>query len=323
MYPLKFSPILKPTIWGGEKIAAFKQIKTDEKQIGESWEISCLENNETVVVNGEDKGSTIRELIRKYKEELVGESNYKCFGDTFPLLIKFIDAQQDLSVQVHPNDALAKKRHNSLGKTEMWYVASADKGTKIYAGFKETLSAKEYKDHIYKNTLANTLQAFDAKEGDVFFIPAGTVHAIGGGAFIVEIQETSDITYRIYDYDRVDAQGKKRELHTEQSKEAIDYERREDLKVEYDVIENEPVEIVSCTHFTTSVYDMSESINCDYSELDSFVILICIDGECDVTDNEGNEVRLSKGETILLPAAIQEVNISPIGDRAKLLEVYS
>ncbi len=322
MYPLKFEPILKQILWGGDKIIPFKHLNESLTNVGESWELSGVEGSESVVANGPDKGLTLPELVRKYREELVGESNYARFGSKFPLLIKFIDAKEDLSIQVHPNDALAKKRHNSMGKTEMWYVVGASEGAKLRSGFSEQITPKEYKERVYNNTITDVLQEYEIHPGDVFFLPAGRVHSIGAGAFIAEIQQTSDITYRIYDFNRKDAQGKSRELHTELAREAINYEVLDDYRTEYDAVKDEPVELVACPYFTTSLYDMTEEISCDYSELDSFVIFICIEGSCTLKDNEGNEISLRSGETVLLPASTQDVTIRPNAEGVKVLETY-
>lgn len=321
MYPLKFEPILKQTLWGGDKIISFKQLNDTRKEVGESWEISAVEGSESIVAEGPDKGMTLTEVLSKYREELLGEANYARFGVKFPLLVKFIDARQDLSIQVHPSDELAKKRHNSMGKTEMWYVIGADKGAKLRSGFSEEITPKEYKDRVYNNTITEVLQEYDIQPGDVFFLPAGRVHSIGAGAFIAEIQQTSDVTYRIYDFDRKDAKGNARELHTDLAREAINFEVLDDYRTQYDVVENEPIELVACPYFTTSLYDMTEEITCDYSELDSFVIFVCVEGSCTLYDNEKNEVSFKAGETVLMPASIQEVTIVPNG-KVKLLETY-
>ena len=323
MYPLKFEPILKQTLWGGDKIIPFKHLNETLPNVGESWEVSAVEGSESVVANGADKGYTLPEMVRKYKEELVGEANYARFGNKFPLLIKFIDAKLDLSIQVHPGDELAKKRHNSFGKNEMWYVIAADKGAKLISGFAEEITPKEYKDRVHNGTFAEVLQTCAIEPGDVFYVPAGRVHGIGAGAFVAEIQQTSDITYRIVDYNRKDKDGKSRELHTSQAMDAINFsDVQDDFRTEYERIQNEPVEMVASPYFTTSVYDMTEEITCDYSELDSFVIFICVEGSCRLTDDNQNEITLRAGETVLLPAAVQEVTIVPEGQRVKLLETY-
>ena len=323
MYPLKFEPILKQTLWGGDKIIPFKHLNETLPNVGESWEVSAVEGSESVVANGADKGYTLPEMVRKYKEELVGEANYARFGNKFPLLIKFIDAKLDLSIQVHPGDELAKKRHNSFGKNEMWYVIAADKGAKLISGFAEEITPKEYKDRVHNGTFAEVLQTCAIEPGDVFYVPAGRVHGIGAGAFVAEIQQTSDITYRIFDYNRKDKDGKSRELHTSQAMDAINFsDVQDDFRTEYERVQNEPVEMVASPYFTTSVYDMTEETTCDYSELDSFVIFICVEGSCRLTDDNQNEITLRAGETVLLPAAVQEVTIVPEGQRVKLLETY-
>lgn len=322
MYPLKFEPILKQTLWGGDKIIPFKHLNENMPNVGESWEVSAVEGNESIVANGADKGLNLSEMVRKYKEELVGEANYQRFGTKFPLLIKFIDAKLDLSIQVHPGDELAKKRHNSFGKNEMWYVIAADKDAKLISGFSQEISSKEYKEYVQNGTFAEVLQTAAIAPGDVFYVPAGRVHGIGAGAFVAEIQQTSDITYRIFDYNRKDKDGKTRELHTNQALDAINFsDVQDDFRTHYERVQDEPVEIVASPYFTTSVYDMKEEITCDYSELDSFVILICVEGACKLTDNEGNELPLCAGETVLLPATTQEVKIVPDG-HVKLLETY-
>ena len=323
MNPLKFEPILKQTLWGGDKIIPFKHLNETLPNVGESWEVSAVEGSESVVANGADKGYTLPEMVRKYKEELVGEANYARFGNKFPLLIKFIDAKLDLSIQVHPGDELAKKRHNSFGKNEMWYVIAADKGAKLISGFAEEITPKEYKDRVHNGTFAEVLQTCAIEPGDVFYVPAGRVHGIGAGAFVAEIQQTSDITYRIFDYNRKDKDGKSRELHTSQAMDAINFsDVQDDFRTEYERVQNEPVEMVASPYFTTSVYDMTEEITCDYSELDSFVIFICVEGSCRLTDDNQNEITLRAGETVLLPAAVQEVTIVPEDQRVKLLETY-
>ena len=322
MYPLKFEPILKQTLWGGEKIIPFKHLNETLSNVGESWEVSAVEGSESVVANGPEKGMTLPEMVRRYKEELVGEANYARFGEKFPLLIKFIDAKLDLSIQVHPDDALAKKRHNSFGKNEMWYVISADPGAKLISGFSQEITPKEYKERVHDGTFAEVLQSCAIQPGDVFYVPAGRVHGIGAGAFVAEIQQTSDITYRIYDYNRKDKNGKTRELHTAQAVDAINFaDVQDDFRTAYDHVQNEPVEVVVCPYFTTSVYDMTEEITCDYSELDSFVIFICVEGSCRLTDNEDNEISLQAGETVLLPATTQNITIVP-DQHVKLLETY-
>ena len=314
MYPLKFQPILKSTLWGGEKIIPFKHLDSNQTQVGESWEISDVPGDESIVANGADAGKNLTQMVNEYKGALVGEANYKRFNGKFPLLIKFIDAQQDLSIQVHPNDELAMKRHNSMGKTEMWYVVDATADAHLRSGLSKAITPDEYAQMIADNTICDALKDYSIKPGDVFFLPAGRIHSIGAGSFIAEIQQTSNVTYRIYDFNRKDKNGNTRELHTELSKDAIDYTVYDDYRTNYTPKENEPVELVTCPYFTTTVYDLTEKMNMDYSELDSFVIYICMEGACTVTDNEGNAISLQAGESVLFPATTR--------GKVKFLETY-
>lgn len=321
LYPFKFEPILKPVIWGGSKICEFKNIKPVKDGIGESWEISGVKGSISVVSDGDLKGVSLSELLLGSKEQLVGKKVYEKYGNTFPLLIKFIDACDDLSIQVHPDDRLAKQRHNSFGKTEMWYVIDAAPDAYLYSGFQKSITPEEYVERVKNDTFTETLKKYDVKPGDVFFLPAGRVHAIGAGCFIAEIQQTSDITYRIYDYNRKDASGNTRELHTDLAKDAIDYTVYPTYKTEYRPMPNHPVQLASCNYFTTNLLDLSLETNRDYIFLDSFVIFICIDGSCQITDDKGNSVVLKHGETLLIPADTNSVNLKP-NATVKLLETY-
>ncbi|MGL4853488.1 MAG: type I phosphomannose isomerase catalytic subunit [Phocaeicola sp.] len=321
MYPIKFRPILKSTIWGGEKIKSFKNLDTDQTEVGESWELSNVPGDESIVANGADAGKTISELVKEYKGSLVGEENYKRFGDNFPLLIKFIDAREDLSIQVHPNDELAKERHNSFGKTEMWYVIDNNNGeAKLRSGLKKEITPEQYAAMIDDNSICEALDEYSVEPGDVFFLPAGRIHSIGAGCFIAEIQQTSNVTYRIYDFNRTDKDGNTRELHTELSKDAIDYSVEEDYRTNYKVEKNEPKEVVKCPYFTTAIYDLDELQNIVYDGLDSFVIYVCVEGSATLFCS-GEEVKMEAGETVLLPATIKEITIVPSG-QVKFLETY-
>lgn len=323
MYPLKFKPILKTLVWGGEKIAPFKGISTDQHNIGESWELSGVKGNESVISNGEFAGRTITELLDEYKGKLIGEKNYKKTGNEFPLLIKFIDAKQDLSIQVHPDDELAAKRHNgSKGKTEMWYVVDADKDAHLMSGLTEKITPEEYEQKVNNNTITNVLHDYKVTPGDVFFLPAGRIHSIGSGSFIAEIQQTSDITYRIYDFGRLGLDGKPRELHTELAKSAIDYSVYPDYKTNYNKEKNTENLLVDCDYFTTSLYDLDKAASKDLSGLDSFLIVICIAGEGTLEDSEGNTVTLRKGETVLIPAECKGVTFTPSNENLQLLTSY-
>ena len=313
MYPFKFRPILKTVLWGGEKIIPYKQIESDQKQVGESWELSGVKGNESVVANGELAGTTLPELLAREKERLLGKANYERFGNEFPLLIKFIDARQDLSIQVHPNDQLAWERHHSKGKTEMWYVVDADKGAHLRSGFAKQVTPAEYEASVADNTITDILKDYEVHPGDLFFLPAGRVHSIGAGSFIAEIQQTSDITYRIYDFNRRDANGNTRELHTELAKDAIDYTVLPDYRTHYTPAPDSEVELVSCPYFTTSLYDLTHERTLDLAGLDSFLVVICIGGSGTLTDDAGNAVPVHQGETVLVPASVRNLRIAPDG----------
>ena len=309
----KFRPILKSLIWGGEKIAPYKGIETDMKAIGESWEISGVKGNESVVAGGPDDGMTLPELIARDKENLLGVANFERFGMEFPLLVKFIDARQDLSIQVHPDDALAWERHQSKGKTEMWYVVDADPGSSLRSGFAKKVTPEEYEASIADNTITDLLAEYDIHAGDLFFLPAGRIHSIGAGAFIAEIQQTSNITYRIYDFNRVDANGNPRELHTEQSKAVIDYSVQDDYRTHYEAADDQRTELVSCPYFTTALYNLTKAHTIELASLDSFVIVICTEGEGTITDNNGEQMQVRQGESILVPATATALDIVPNG----------
>ncbi len=321
LYPFVFKPILKNIIWGGSAICPFKEVTPALGGIGESWELSHVEGNYSVVANGALEDQSIDELIQTYGAQLLGKKVIEQFGTTFPLLIKFIDARDDLSIQVHPDDALAKVRHNSFGKTEMWYVIKAEKGAGLYSGFSQPITPEEYVQRVEDNTIMDVLQRYDVAEGDVFFLPAGRVHAIGAGCFIAEIQQTSNITYRIYDYNRKDANGNGRELHTELAKDAIDYTCQPDYRTHYAVHPNAAVNLAECRYFTTNLLELNKPLERDFAQLDSFVVYICMEGHTDICDDKGNTLTIHQGQTVLIPAETQSVTITP-SPKAKLMETY-
>ncbi len=321
MEPIKFKPILKQTLWGGGKIVNFKGIDGHEgEQIGESWELSGVPGNESVAANGEYEGRTLTEIVAAEKERLVGTDNYKRFGDEFPLLIKFIDAKQDLSIQVHPDDEKAQKYGLRNGKTEMWYIMNSDADASLRCGMKAKITPEQYKAMVADGTICDAIAEYPVKEDDCFFIPAGRIHSIGKGCFLAEIQQTSDATYRIYDFNRRDKDGNLRELHTEKAAECIDYTVLNDYRTEFTAEKNRGVQIVSCPFFNTAVYDLDEPMTLDYSELDSFVVLIGIKGEARLTDNEGNTTTLRGGETLLVPASTATIKVD---GNIKFLETYA
>ncbi len=309
----KFQPILKSTLWGGDKIVRFKHMNSDRQQIGESWELSGVRGDESVVAEGPEAGTTLPGLIARHGAALLGKANFERFGEEFPLLIKFIDARQDLSIQVHPDDALAAERHGSKGKTEMWYVVDADKGARLRSGFAKRVTPSEYEASVENDTITDLLAEYEIHAGDVFFLPAGRVHSIGAGAFIAEIQQTSDITYRIYDFNRRDDGGNTRELHTEQAKGAIDYAVEQDYRTRYDKAQDCGVELASCPYFTTELYDLTAPKTLDLAGLDSFVVAICIGGRGTLTDDSGNAMPVHEGETVLIPASAKSLAIEPDG----------
>ena len=321
MYPYLFQPILKEIIWGGTDIRPFKGMTPTQEKIGESWELSHVDGDFSVVTYGADKGKTIDELIREYGESLLGSEVMKRFGTRFPLLIKFIDARDDLSIQVHPDDALAEKRHHSFGKTEMWYVIKATSDAALYCGFSQPIDADEYVRRVEDNSIMEVLKRYNVTAGDVFFLPAGRVHAIGAGCFIAEIQQTSNITYRIYDYNRKGADGKGRELHTELAKDAIDYTFQSDYRTHYTSQPGAAVELVQCPYFTTRLLETETPMMRDYATLDSFVVYICMAGSVELRDDNGNELTVSQGQTVLFPATTQSVTLKP-APQTKLLETY-
>ena len=304
----KFEPLLKQTLWGGDRIIPFKQLSAYQDNVGESWEISGVKDNETIVSCGPYKGRRLNELVSEMKADLVGHENYARFGDEFPLLIKFIDARRDLSIQVHPNDETARRQGRERGKTEMWYCLAPREGAFLYNGLKQQITPEEYKRMVADDTITDALARYEVHEGDVFFIPAGRIHAIGAGCFVAEIQQTSDVTYRIYDFGRRDKDGHLRELHTELAAESIDYTVLPDYRTHYEPQKDMPQTVVQCPFFTTSVYDLTEPMLLDYSELDSFVILIGVKGEGRLTA-DGESVSLRAGETVLIPATAGEVRV--------------
>lgn len=318
LYPIKFTPILKDKIWGGQKLKTLLNKTSDLPNIGESWEISDVEGDTSVVANGALKGQTLKQIQETYKEDLIGLQNYRVFGNKFPLLIKFIDAKQDLSIQLHPNDELAAKRHNSFGKTEMWYVMQADEGSNLIVGFNQKMDAETYLSHLENKTLTEILNFDKVKVGDTYFIEVGRVHAIGAGVVVAEIQQTSDITYRVYDWDRVDDEGNERELHNDLAIDAINFEMEDNFRVSYEKAKNQSNKMVSCPYFTTSYLDVDSTLKKENNH-DSFLIYMCVEGEAQITTDSAIET-IKKGETILLPAAVKNYEIT--SENAKLLEVY-
>jgi len=321
LYPLKFFPLAKYRIWGGNKLNTVLKKGFTEDNIGESWEISGVRDNETLVSDGFLSGKTLQQLIQEYQKELVGKQVFETFQDQFPLLIKFIDAKTPLSIQVHPHDSIAKERHQSFGKNEMWYVMDAEEDAEIIVGFQAELTKEKYTEYLNNNQILDVLNTVKTKAGDAFYIPTGRVHAIGAGVLLAEIQQTSDITYRIFDYNRVDkANGKTRELHNDLALDVIDFEVHDTYKTSYKILKNESNRLIHSPYFITNILHLNQSIVKDYSKIDSFVIYICIDGNLALVANQ-QSYTLQKGECILIPACLNHLELIPISD-AIILETY-
>lgn len=323
LYPLKFTPICKEKIWGGEKLKVLLNKKSGKlPNCGESWEISGVQNEISVVSNGFLKGNNLEELIEIYMGDLIGEKNYEQFGIEFPLLIKYIDAKDKLSIQVHPNDELAEERHGTFGKTEMWYVIQADEGAKLITGFNRPLDRKGYLQYFENGQLEDILNYEAIKEGDVFFIPAGRIHAIGEGVLLAEIQQTSDVTYRIFDFNRLDNLGNPRELHTDLALDAIDFTFEKNYRTSYNSIADSSTTVVECQYFTTNILPLTKMAERDFAENDTFVIYMCLEGEYTLSWEESS-LNVKKGETVLVPAVINSFSLDPLnGNLTRLLEIY-
>ena len=322
LYPISFTPILKPLLWGGSRIGAYKGLPHATDGIGESWEISAVDGSQSVVAEGSLKGFTINQLIETYQELFVGEKVYQRYGDHFPLMVKLIDAAEDLSIQVHPNDEMAHKRHQTNGKTEMWYIIDAAPDSCLYAGLKPGVSSEDLQQHLQSNSLCETLNKENAKAGDVFMIPAGRVHSIGAGILLAEVQQSSDVTYRLWDYDRLDAQGNKRPLHVDLALEAINYAHTGPHKTNYVKRPGRPVRLAECPYFTANLLETDTVMVMDYKGLDSFVIWLCLEGEATYSSAGRNNGRIRQGNLLLFPACDQPKALIPNGPSVKILEVY-
>jgi mannose-6-phosphate isomerase len=320
LYPFKFEPLLKEKGWGGTALVSHYHKRADSSaKYGESWEISAISENISVVSNGFLAGNNLEELIEVYMGDITGDSVYEKFGNEFPLLIKLIESCENLSIQVHPGNAMARERHNAYGKTEMWYILESKKDSKIYTGFKEPANKNTYVDSLNSGELEKLLNVENPSPGDVFFTPAGRIHAIGAGIILVEIQQTSDITYRIFDWNRKSNKGQPRELHTDLAIDTIDFKAAGKTKFHANPVLNKTRNLVNCEFFTTNIISFDELIEKDYNLIDSFVIYICVEGEFMIRW-DGNSESVIKGETVLLPAMIKDVVLEPITD-TKVLEI--
>lgn len=322
LYPLKFTPISKYRIWGGDKLKTSLNKNFTENNIGESWEISDVDGDPSIVANGPLQGKSLRELSVQFTSQLLGNKVYEQFGVQFPLLIKFIDAKTPLSIQVHPHDEIAKTRHDSFGKNEMWYILDADENAEIIVGFNKNLNKEQYTAYLENDQVLDVLNSTTTTAGDAFYIPTGRVHAIGAGVLLAEIQQTSDITYRIYDYNRVDkTTGKERELHTDLALDVLDFKLHDSYKTDYKLVENTPNELINSPYFKTAILNLTDSLTRDYTVNDSFTIIICVEGGLSVQAN-GASYSLLKGETMLIPASVSLLTLVPESTNAKIIEVH-
>ena len=321
LYPLKFNSILKDKIWGGSRLKNILNKSAASDKCGESWEISAVQGNLSIVRNGFLTGNNLQDITEVYMGDLVGDKIYERFGIEFPLLIKFVDANDILSVQVHPDDELARLRHNAYGKTEMWYIIQAGDNAELIAGFNRELDRETYLRHLQSKTLKEILNFEKVKAGDVFFTPSGRVHAVGAGILLAEIQQTSDITYRIYDWDRFDEEGNPRELHTGLALDALDFKYYGNYRTDYETVMNLTTILADCEYFTTGLLHFNQSVEKDFHFIDSFVIYMCLEGEMDIHYSEGEPERVHTGESVLVPASLKNISLLPNGT-AKILEVY-
>lgn len=322
LYPLLFEPNLHTVVWGGERLTKWKGLP-EQEHIGESWEVSAVDSSPSVVSNGAFAGKTLPETVAAAPEEILGHSVAKRYGGKMPLLVKFIDARNDLSIQVHPNDEMAQREHGKLGKSEMWYVLDAEPGACIYAGFKKKLSADEYKRMVQDGSIVEALAKHEARAGDVFYIPAGRVHAICSGILLAEIQQSSDVTYRIFDYNRPGLDGKPRELHTEYASQVLNYKVERKYRTDYAVRNNRANLIMESKFFSARVTEIDKNIHRNLLKYDSFIITMCLKGDCVIKVRQsGDMVALKEGYSCLIPAAVADYDVWPMNGSCKVLDAF-
>ena len=323
LYPLLFEPNLHPVIWGGNQLRPYKGLEPADEPIGESWEVSAVPTSTSIISNGEWKGRDLISVINEQPDDILGKKVNEKYNGKLPLLVKFIDAKKDLSIQVHPNDEMAMREHGKMGKSEMWYVIKADEGAHLYAGFKQQITPEEYQQRIANGTITEVLADHQVKAGDVFYLPAGRVHAICGGIMLAEVQQSSDVTYRIFDYNRPGMDGKPRELHTELAAQALDYHVEEKYRTEYDDSSNKAVQIIDSLYFSIRVMEVSKPFHRDLMKYDSFIITMCIEGDCKIhVRNNGDEILLKQGNSTLIPASIADYDVIPQQSSTRILDAY-
>jgi len=323
LYPLLFEPILHQVVWGGHRLRPYKGLMPSDEPIGESWEVSAVPSSISIISNGRWAGRDLVSVIEENPSEILGRAVFSKYGAHLPLLVKFIDAERDLSIQVHPNDAMARRLHGKSGKSEMWYVIKADEGSFLYAGFKQPLTAGEYQQRVADGSITEVLAKHMVRPGDVFYLPAGRVHAICGGILLAEVQQSSDVTYRIFDYNRPGLDGKPRELHTALAAEALDFHVEQRYQTVYTPYVNRATQIVDTPFFDVRIMEITEPFHRNLLKYDSFIISMCIDGECKIRiRGTGGEILLRQGHSTLIPAAIADYDILPISPAVRLLDAF-
>ena len=323
LYPLLFEPNLHSVVWGGNQLRPYKGLEPSDEPIGESWEVSAVPSSTSIISNGIYKGKDLISVINEQSEAILGKKVNEKYDGKLPLLVKFIDAKRDLSIQVHPNDEMAMREHGKMGKTEMWYVIKADEGAHLYAGFKEEITPQEYQQRIADESITEVLADHQVKTGDVFYLPAGRVHAICGGILLAEVQQSSDVTYRIYDYNRLGLDGKPRELHTELAAKALDYHVEEEYRTAYSESPNKAIQIIDTPYFDVRVLEISKSFHRNMKKYDSFIITMCIEGDCKIhVRSTGEETLLKQGNSTLIPAAIADYDIIPQQGTTRILDAF-
>ena len=323
LYPLLFEPNLHPVVWGGHQLRAYKGLVPSDEPIGESWEVSAVPTSTSIVSNGRCRGKNLLSVISEQPEAILGQKVHEKYHGQLPLLVKFIDAKRDLSIQVHPNDEMALREHGKMGKSEMWYVIKADEGAHLYAGFNKEITTEEYQQRIADGTITEVLADHQVTAGDVFYLPAGRVHAICGGIMLAEVQQSSDVTYRIYDYNRLGLDGKPRELHTELAAKALDYHVEENYRTDYRDVTNKALHIIDTPYFDVRVMELTEPFHRNLLKYDSFNISMCIEGDCCISiRSTGDEIHLREGHSTLIPAAIADYDVIPLHDKTRLLDAF-
>ena len=323
LYPFLFEPNLHTVVWGGNQLRPYKGLEPSDEPIGESWEVSAVPTSTSIICNGIYTGKDLITVINEKPDAILGKKVNEKYQGKLPLLVKFIDAKRDLSIQVHPNDEMAMREHGKMGKSEMWYVIKADKGAHLYAGLKQNITPYEYQKRVEDGTITDVLADHQVKEGDVFYLPAGRVHAICGGILLAEVQQSSDVTYRIFDYNRPGMDGKPRELHTELAAQALDYHVEDNYRTEYSEESNRAVQIIDSPYFSVRVMEVSKPFHRDLKKYDSFIITMCIEGDCRINvRSTGEEILLKQGNSTLIPAAIADYDVIPQQGTTRILDAY-